>query len=301
MDDLDTDRRMVFIATAVSILAHLVFFAAVIYASPLLDRPGPITSIDVSLEAFQEELPAASPDQDIETSPEIPDETLSEEPVAEPAPEPVESRPVEETVSIPDESETENAGMDKPEKPETPKPQEVKQKQPRVVRPKATKPKTIQREDPSKVREKRINKAIARIKSELENESKNKGEREIDEKSESGGGSPYQTGLDLRGKKKTADVIDVYKVEIAHSIQRNWAFPEPLAGGKFDGEAVLSFRVLPSGQIVNMRISESSGNDYLDQSALAAVKKSNPVNPHPKSLNIPYVDISLLCDTSGLK
>ena len=89
------------------------------------------------------------------------------------------------------------------------------------------------------------------------------------------------------------DTLDIYKIEIANKIKENWAFSARLAGGDAELVVLFTIRVMPNGGISDVSITQSSGNGYFDESALNAVKKANPVKPHPNELNLPYLDLEI--------
>lgn len=53
------------------------------------------------------------------------------------------------------------------------------------------------------------------------------------------------------------------------------------AGGNGLGSVVVAFTLSPSGGLISARVQSSSGNASLDQSALAAVRRSSPFPPPP--------------------
>ena len=113
-----------------------------------------------------------------------------------------------------------------------------------------------------------------------------------------GAGVPGGTGS---GGQRALELIDIYKIEVAFQVERQWAFSEQLAG---DGQALQSslvFRVLPSGEITDIRITERSGNSYLDESAYKAVVKASPVSPHPEGVRALYVTVALRFTPQGIR
>jgi colicin import membrane protein len=106
-------------------------------------------------------------------------------------------------------------------------------------------------------------------------------------------------GEDSGGRR--AELIDIYRTEIAFQIEKNWAFSDQLAGGQTDLLASLVFKVMPDGEIRDVFFMERSGNKYLDDSAYRAVMKSNPVLPHPKGIAKPFVEIGINFTPKGLR
>jgi colicin import membrane protein len=103
------------------------------------------------------------------------------------------------------------------------------------------------------------------------------------------------------GGQRALELIDIYKIEVAFQVERQWAFSEQLAG---DGQALqarLVFRVLPSGEVTDIRFTERSGNSYLDESAYKAVVKASPVSPHPQGIRELYVTVALRFTPQGIR
>ncbi|HBN26170.1 MAG TPA: hypothetical protein DD405_01710 [Desulfobacteraceae bacterium] len=104
------------------------------------------------------------------------------------------------------------------------------------------------------------------------------------------------------GGKQTFQILDLYRVEVAYHIKKNWAFSKQMAGGNTSSLSVeLAFKVLPGGEIVDIWFDKRSGNTYLDDSARKAVMKSNPVLPHPEKMGRPFVIIGLRFTDKGLE
>jgi TonB family protein len=82
---------------------------------------------------------------------------------------------------------------------------------------------------------------------------------------------------------------------------KNWKYSEKLVGVNPNLTVSLVFKVMPNGEIKDIFILHRSGNTALDMSAYKAVLKSNPVYPHPKDLNVDFVDVALRFTPNGLK
>jgi colicin import membrane protein len=100
---------------------------------------------------------------------------------------------------------------------------------------------------------------------------------------------------------KLAEIIDIYRVEVAYQVQQNWAFPEQLADGRSDLQTLLVFKVMPNGEIRDLFFTDRSGNNHFDESAFRAVMKSDPVDPHPRSVSKPYVQMGLRFTPEGIQ
>jgi colicin import membrane protein len=112
------------------------------------------------------------------------------------------------------------------------------------------------------------------------------------------GGKPGRFNVD---GKKTAELVDLYRLEIAFEIQKNWAFNEQLAGGDQSLVAAIVFKVMPDGEIRDVFFTDRSGNTYLDESAYKAIVKSNPVDSHPDGLARPYVVMAIRFTPQGIR
>jgi colicin import membrane protein len=108
-------------------------------------------------------------------------------------------------------------------------------------------------------------------------------------------------GGDSEGIRKELELIDIYRMEIAWRVQKNWAFPESLAGGEKDLVVELAFTVLPNGEIRDVWFDKRSGNRYLDESAKRAVLKANPVGPHPEGISKPTITVGLRFTPEGVQ
>ena len=100
--------------------------------------------------------------------------------------------------------------------------------------------------------------------------------------------------------RQALELEDIYRLEIAYQVNKNWAFSESLAGGHSELFAEVAFTVLPDGQIRDVWFDRRSGNSYLDDSAKRAVLKSNPLPPHPKGLVRPFVTVGLRFTPKGV-
>ncbi len=104
----------------------------------------------------------------------------------------------------------------------------------------------------------------------------------------------------MAGKKKL-ELINIYRVEVAYQVQKNWAFSEQLAGGRKNLMAEIAFKIMPDGTITDIWFDKRSGNVYLDESAKKAIMKSTPVRPHPKGINKSYIIVGLRFTPEGIR
>ncbi|MFK5953390.1 MAG: cell envelope integrity protein TolA [Desulfobacterium sp.] len=112
------------------------------------------------------------------------------------------------------------------------------------------------------------------------------------------GGMFGTNGTSMTGNGKKTRAIDLYNLELMYRIQQNWAFNFQLAGGKDTSEVRILIKILKSGHIRDIWFETRSGNRLLDESALKAVKKSDPLSPLPGGYD--SYDVGLIFTPSGL-
>lgn len=115
-----------------------------------------------------------------------------------------------------------------------------------------------------------------------------------------GGGGPFGGGGGGGGPGQI-EPVDIYRATVASQVERNWAFSSQLAGGDRNLKVGLVFKVLPSGEITDIRFTERSNNPYLDDSAYKAIVKSSPVAPHPGIIKAPYVIVAIRFTPEGVR
>ena len=108
-------------------------------------------------------------------------------------------------------------------------------------------------------------------------------------------------GFFARGGKEEAEAVNLYQLEIAYQINKNWAYSDQMADLNRDSVAKIAFKVLPNGQIEDIFFTQRSGSKYLDDSGYKAIVKSSPVKPHPPGLNMPYVLMGISLSPEGVK
>lgn len=98
-----------------------------------------------------------------------------------------------------------------------------------------------------------------------------------------------------------ADGIRIYQAEISYQVQKNWAFPEQLAGSDKNLEVLIGIRIAPDGRITDTWFDQRSGNRHLDESAHRAIIKANPLPPLPKGLFDGEYTVGLRFGPEGIK
>jgi len=102
------------------------------------------------------------------------------------------------------------------------------------------------------------------------------------------------------GSKQEGEAIDIYRLEVAYAINKNWAYAEQLSGGE-NLVASVVFKIMPDGTIEDIFFTDRSGHAYLDDSALKAIVKSSPVKPHPEGISRPYIELGLRFTPKGVQ
>ncbi|UCD81791.1 MAG: TonB family protein [Desulfobacterales bacterium] len=306
----DTDSRSMAFCFGISLVIHLIFIGSLI----LMPEPAPrprlgLGAINVSLVSIPGP-PAGAPAEEKIAAP-----------ATEPAAEPV-VIPKKEAEKVP---QAPVIDMPSPKPlPVVPAPSKTVSLAPKESEPKlkkSLKKKTIDRQ-------KMIDQALTRVEKKVEASRSDSVQQAIDRLKKKvaqteavasksgaasggasdavGAGVPGGTGAGVpggtgAGGKRALEITDLYKIEVAFRVERHWAFSQQLAGDDRALQASLVFKVLPSGEITDIRFTQHSGNSYLDDSAFKAIVKANPVSPHPEGLGLPYVTVALRFTPEGLR
>ena len=81
-----------------------------------------------------------------------------------------------------------------------------------------------------------------------------------------------------------------YLALIQAKIEQEWVAPR-VSIDQDHPQVTLKFRVLSSGEVLNLGIQQSSGNGYYDAAAKRAVRAASPLPPFPKDLDSSYLDL----------
>ncbi len=170
-------------------------------------------------------------------------------------------------------------------------------------------------------RQKMINQALSGVQSQVDNSQPDSVRQAIDrlrekvaqsETHKTGGAVqaakeiPGATGTGVPGAswdggRRVLEITEIYKIEIAYQVERHWAFSQQVAGEGRALQASIVFRVLPNGNISDIRFTQKSGNAYFDDSVYKAVVKANPVSPHPEAIRMPYVEVPIRFTPEGIR
>lgn len=291
------NNRIVIVTYAVSMLCHMLFFAVIIYGPALKPQkkfiPSVINVSMVSFSAPEAVRQPAKPTKPAVAEPEVQVAVKKTQPEikAKPQPEPV----PEPVVSIKKKSKK---AIFKKNIPKKPKPKQ------------SLKKKTFKRTKVLKSAIRRIEKDIEKsrpdpLKTAIDKLRQKVGDADmpVDRKIKSAGIGPngsvagQNSGLNTG---QTLELINIYRIEIAYQIQKNWAFSDQLAGGRSDLKVSLVFKIMPDGEIRNIFFTDRSGNNYLDESAYNAIVKSSPVKGHPEGTRRPYVEMGVEFTPEGI-
>ena len=290
------ESRTMVLYFGISLAIHLILFGSVVFWPASVPKPrfspGSISVNLVSLPGPPSAAPAA-----VSKPPA--------KPVAAPKKE-VKTAPIEEVVAIAPPKTLPEIKKPKKTVSLTPKPKKILPK-------KSLKKKTQDRQ-------KMIDHALTKVKKKVEKSETDSVSQALDrlkkkvEQTESsrvqagstgqaaagagGGGVPGATGS---GGQRRLELIDLYKIEVAFQVERNWAFSQQLAGEGQTLQVSLVFKVMSGGEITDIRFTERSGNSYLDESAYRAIVKANPVSPHPTGIRTPYVTMGVRFTPEGIR
>ena len=293
----DDQSRSLAVYFGISLIVHLIFIGSAVFMPESNPRPrlgqGAINVSLVSLPG----PPAIAP-----------------APAASPAPAPV-PEPDAKKVVVPKKEVKKKPPAQIVETP-PPKPPPVKPKPAKAVsvspKPKQAKVKKSLKKK-TQNRQKMIDQALSSVQKNVEKSQSDSVRQAIDrlkKKVAQSEGSPARTGQSAKsasagagggGGRRTLEITDLYKIEVAFQVERHWALSQQLAGDSSRLQTKVVFRVLPNGEITDIKFTQRSGNSHLDESAYRAVVKANPVSPHPAEIRAAYVTVGLRFTPEGLK
>lgn len=281
-----------------SILIHGIFFGWFIF-HPTAKNELPFDRdqvINVSMVTMQE---AASPAPKVAEEPAA---KMEQAPKPEPPPQETveqapEEPPAEDAVSIPEPSEPEvkEAVPIEPAKPKvktslkkkTFKPKKVKKPVQKVKKP--TKP---PKSDPKM-------EALKKLKARVQaDEASGRYKVSADAQVQGGSGFGGSGGAEAMRQR---EMVDVYRIEIARLVEKNWAYSKQMVGDNDQLLVAIMFRVMPDGQIRDITFTQRSGNQYFDDTAYKAVVKTNPAPRFPRELIEAAIIIGVRFTPEGLR
>lgn len=150
---------------------------------------------------------------------------------------------------------------------------------------------------------KRIDTAIERIRSEKEARQVSSAIEGIRKRVTIGSSGAVETGEAGTGGASSGVMSIKFKIYynlLWQRIRSVWVLPEEALGGKKNLETIIAIRIAKDGQIEEMQFEKRSGNPYLDESALRAIKKANPLPPLPPGIEGDKFDVGVRFTPSDL-
>ena len=83
---------------------------------------------------------------------------------------------------------------------------------------------------------------------------------------------------------RVAELESIYEQYVRDQIQSNKYYPRRAQRLRKEGEVLVSFLIMPDGEISNSRVLRTSGIEVLDNAAVNAIKKSAPFEPFPEKI-----------------
>ncbi|MBW1988126.1 MAG: TonB family protein [Deltaproteobacteria bacterium] len=201
------------------------------------------------------------------------------------AEEPPEPAPAPEPASPPLEPEPEAAPVARPrdERPPEPlgDPDEAEVKR-------SLKKKTFNREQAMET-------AVASVEKKVEQDRSTAIQRALESvRRQMGEGGPRVGPPGAEDADAEADYLDEYAQQLKWHVNRNWAFPERLAGTEKELTAVIQVTIERDGRITDVWFERRSGNPYFDDSVQRAVAKSDPAPKLPDQYPRPRFTVGLV-------
>ncbi len=139
------------------------------------------------------------------------------------------------------------------------------------------------------LREKLIQSALARVKDRAESGQKKQQEAAINSGPAEGAGAGA-IGSEGRGGGivRGVDFI-VYYNQMRHLIRERWTW----VGKRSDLEVTVRFGIQESGEVVGLKIVQSSGDPSYDDSVFRAIRRASPLTPPPESYRKDFMDVEL--------
>lgn len=143
--------------------------------------------------------------------------------------------------------------------------------------------------------EKSVEEAIERIRSSKEAEQINSAIEGIRHRVTIGSSGAIETNVGAGGT--AAGIMSIkhklYYNLIWQRIRSVWVLPEEALRGKKNLETIIGLRIGQGGQIEEIYFEKKSGNPYLDESCLRAIKKASPFPPLPPGIEGEKLDLGV--------
>ena len=148
-----------------------------------------------------------------------------------------------------------------------------------------------------------IDTAIERLRSEKDSRQLDSAIERIRKRVTIGSSGAVETGESGTGGGSTGVMSIKFKIYynlLWQRIRSVWVLPEEALGGKKNLETIIAIRIARDGQIEDIQFEKKSGNPYLDESALRAIKKANPLPPLPPGFEGDTFDVGVRFTPSDL-
>jgi TonB family protein len=148
-----------------------------------------------------------------------------------------------------------------------------------------------------------VDSAIDRIRGEREAKQIDSAIEQIRKKVTIGSAGAIETGDAGTGGASSGFMSIKHKMYynlIWQRIRSAWVLPEGVLGGKKDLETIIAIRIAKDGRIEDIQFEKKSGNPHLDESALRAIKKANPLPPLPPGFEGDKFDVGVRFTPSDL-
>jgi len=105
--------------------------------------------------------------------------------------------------------------------------------------------------------------------------------------------------------KETEDFISLdtkdkryltYTTLIKEKILRNWQYPAEAKENLMEGKVQLLFSIAKNGQLLDIKILNSSGYPILDQEGLRAIQATAPFTPFPDQISVSKLHVTATLD-----
>ena len=150
---------------------------------------------------------------------------------------------------------------------------------------------------------KNIDSAIERIRGEKEARQVSSAIEGIRKRVTIGSAGAVETGEAGTGGASSGIMSIKFKIYynlLWQRIRSVWVLPEGALSGKKNLETIITIRIAQDGQIEDIQFEKKSGNAYLDESALRAIKKANPLPPLPPGMEGEKFDVGVRFTPSDL-
>ncbi len=148
-----------------------------------------------------------------------------------------------------------------------------------------------------------VDTAIERLRSEKDSRQLDSAIERIRKRVTIGSSGAVETGESGTGGASTGVMSIKFKIYynlLWQRIRSVWVLPEEALGGKKNLETIIAIRIARDGQIEDIQFEKKSGNPYLDESALRAIKKANPLPPLPSDIEGDKFDVGVRFTPSDL-